>query len=104
MTDTNPRRDTLPVYYLAAGFQIGAVTVGSIWLLTSEFSDNVVRNVTIDYMYEFDSSGASGNKDQAVASVEFRPGYLLVTETGGRTSLFTLDRMRHFFYKPTDPS
>ena len=104
MTDTNSRRDALPVYYLATGFLLGAVAVGSVWLATSKSSGNVVHNVTIDYMYEYDSSGASGNKAQPVASVEFRPGYLVVTETGGRTSLFSVDRMRHFRYKKTDPS
>ena len=64
----------------------------------------MVRNVTIDYMYEYEPNSASGHKALAVASVEFRPGFIVVTETNGTTKLFAIDRMRKFSYTPTDPS
>jgi len=102
--DTTTRRDASPLLYLVAGFLLGAIVVGSSWLSTRETDANIVRNVTIDYMYETEPGSASGHKALAVASIEFRPGFVLVTEASGATRLFALDRMRKFSYTPTDPT
>ena len=102
--DTNAKRDASPLLYLVAGFLLGAIVVGSSWLSTRETDADMVRNVTIDYMYEYEPNSASGHKALAVASVKFRPGFVVVTEINGTTKLFALDRMRKFSYTPTDPS
>ena len=98
------QRDTSPLLYLVAGFLLGAIVVGSSWLSTRETGTKIVRNVTIDYMYETDPGSASGHKALEVASIEFRQGYVIVTTINGTTELLALDRIRRFAYTPTGPS
>ena len=101
--DTKPARDVSAILHLATGFLIGAIVVGSSWLSTLGTETNIVRNVTLDYMYEDEPNSASGRKGLAVASIEFRPGFLVVTETNGTTKLLAVDRLRRFSYTPTNP-
>lgn len=99
-----------PVVLIAVGFLIGAIVVGSCWLSSSTKESErhdivrnvIVRNVTVDYMYETDPGSASGNKDLAVDSIEFLPGYVVMTDTRGRTQLLALNRLRRFNYWPTE--
>ena len=96
---------TAPVLLVAVGFLVGAVVVGACWLSSRTAESerhNIVRNVTVDYMYETDPGSASGNSDLAVDSIEFLPGYVVMTETRGRTQLLALDRLRKFSYRPTE--
>ena len=101
--DTNARRDASPLLYLVAGFLLGAIVVGSSWLSTRGTDSDIVRNVTINYMYEHAPNSASGHEALAVASVEFQPDFIVVTETNGTTRLFAINRLRKFSYTPTDP-
>ena len=98
--ELNPASHVMP---LAVGILIGAVVVGACWLSsgTSE-TKSVVRNVTVDYMYETDPGSASGHNDLAVDSIEFLPGYVKLTDTRGRTQLLALNRLRKFNYWPTN--
>jgi len=98
----NAKRNASPVLYLLTGFLLGAIVVGAGWLFTHANDAAVVRDVTIEYMYEHEPNRASGHKALAVASVEFRPGAVVVTETNGTTKLFSLDRLRTFSYTPTN--
>ena len=93
-----------PVVLVSIGFLLGAVVVGALWL-SSRPSDTprnaIVRDVTVNYMYETDPGSASGQNDLAVESVEFLPGYVVVTDNNGRTQLFAVDRLRRFSYHAT---
>ena len=61
-----------------------------------------VRNVIVDYMYESEPGGASGNKSLAVDSIQFYPGYVVITDTNETSRLFAVDRLRRFNYRPAD--
>ena len=94
-----------PIVLLAIGFVVGAVFVGACWLssrTTESKRDDIVRNVTVDYMYETDPGSASGSNDLAVESIEFLPGYVVMTDTRGRTQLLALNRLRKFNYRRTE--
>jgi hypothetical protein len=100
-----------PVLLLAVGFLAGAVVVGSVgaiatgagWLTWRESvtSSNVVHNVTVSYMYETNPGSASGSKDLSVESIQFHPGYVVITQASGHGSLFAVDRLRNFQFAPT---
>ena len=86
------------------GFVAGAVVVGACWLATRRPETeplNIVRNVTVDYMYETDPGSASGHRDLEVATVEFLPGYVVLTDSGGTAQLLAVNRLRRFNYRPT---
>jgi hypothetical protein len=94
-------RAVSPSLYLMAGFLIGALVVGIGWLPSRGTNANVVYDVTVDYMYETAPSVATGQKAWEVASIEFKPGLLVVTGMNGTTTLFALSRLRNFSYTPT---
>ncbi len=94
------------VILISIGFLLGAIVVGSCWLSSrsgNAIRNDIVRNVTVDYMYETDPGSASGNKDLAVDSIEFLPGYVVMTDKRGRTQLLALNRLRRFSYQPVEP-
>ncbi len=64
--------------------------------------NHIVRNVTVDYMYETDPGSASGHNELEVDSIEFLPGYIVMTDSRGRTQLLALDRLRKFNYRPIE--
>jgi hypothetical protein len=96
---------------LTVGFVAGAVVVGSIgaiaigagWVTRyqSVTSFDVVYNVTVSYMYETDPGSATGSKDMPVESIKFHPGYVVITQASGHSSLFAVDRLRTFQFAPT---
>jgi hypothetical protein len=90
------------VFYLACGFVAGAIVVGSSWLTTrkSTPSPDAVHDVTVTYMYETDPGSASGSNDQFVKSIKFHPSYVVMTGASGDSTLFAVDRLREFHYKP----
>ena len=107
MNDESPSLRHHAIWIAGVAFLAG-------WVLSSSYSaarpgsafaddDTVVRNVVLDYMYETDPGSASGNKALAVDSIEFHPGYVLVTDSRGRTQLFAVDRLRSFSYRPAEP-
>ena len=101
----NDASPTPPIILIAVGFLVGAVVVGACWLssrTTESQRSDIVRNVTVDYMYETDPGSAAGNTDLAVDSIEFLPGYAVMTDTRGRTQLLALNRLRKFTYWPTE--
>lgn len=102
----SPNPSSSPIVHLAIGFVAGAIVVGSSWLTTREStpSPNVVRDVTVTYMYETDPGSAGGNNDKPVDSIEFYPGYVVITEDTGRSNLFAVDRLRTFHFEPTAPN
>lgn len=90
---------------VGVGFLMGAVLVGACWLssrIAESARYDIVRNVTVDYMYETAPGSASGSSDLQVNSIEILPGYVVVTDTHGRAQLFALDRLRRFNYWPTE--
>ncbi len=94
-----------PFMLVAIGFLIGAVVVGVCWLSSGRKGSprhDIVRDVTVDYMYETDPGSASGNNGLQVDSIEFFPGYVVVTDTGGGTQILALNRLRKFNYRPTE--
>lgn len=90
------------ILHLGIGFIVGAIFVGFGWLATrvSPSSANVVRDVSISYMYETDPGSASGSNAEPVDSIQFHPGYVVVTGPGGRSRLFAVDRLRKFHFEP----
>ncbi|QEG22029.1 hypothetical protein [Mariniblastus fucicola] len=101
----NDAAPTPPIVLIAVGFLVGAVVVGACWLssrTTESHGDDIVRNVTVDYMYETGPSSASGSEELAVDSIEFLPGYVVMTDNRGRTQLLALNRLRKFNYWPSD--
>jgi hypothetical protein len=104
-TDSNSSTPTSPVVLLSIGFLFGAVVVGACWLSSRSgiaSRNDIVRNVTVDYMYEADPGSASGHSELAVDSIEFLPGYVVMTDTRGGTQLLALNRLRKFKYRPTE--
>ena len=94
-----------PAVLLAIGFLLGAVVVGVCWFSSRTAglaSRGVVRNVAVDYMYETNPGSASGHNDLAVDSIEFLPGYIVMTDARGRTQLLALNRLRKFNYRPIE--
>lgn len=103
--ETPDNTSTSSVAMLASGFLLGAVVVGACWLTSigiGQTDHRIVRDVTVDYMYETDPGSASGHNDLEVASLEFLPGYVAMTDANGRTQLLALERLRRFNYQPTD--
>ena len=103
--EPKPNGSTSPFVLLAIGFLVGAVVVGACWLSAHTSASprlDIVRNVTVDYMYETEPGSASGNRDFEVDSIEFLPGYIVMTDTDGRTQLLALNRLRRFTYQPTE--
>ena len=100
-----------PVFLLTVGFIAGAVVVGSVAAIAtgsgrltrreSATSSDVVHNVTVSYMYETDPGTASGSNDLPVESIQFYPGYVVITQKSGHSSLFAVDRLRKFQFAPT---
>ena len=100
-----------PTFLLILGFIAGGLLVGSAaviattagWLRPgeSDSAPTVVQNVTVSYMYETDPGSASGNNDLPVESIQFHPGYVVVTRSSGDSSLFAVDRLRNFQFSPT---
>ncbi len=94
-----------PVVLLSIGFLLGATVVGACWLSSRSAiapRNDFVRNVTVDYMYETDPGSTGGLKDLAVDSIEFLPGYVVMTDKSGRTQLLALNRLRKFNYRPAE--
>ena len=91
----------MPLLYLLVGFVLGAIVVGACWRMTDEGTPEIVNDVTINYMYEAEPGGASGNNAMPVESVQFHPGYVVVTDTNGGGMLFAVNRLRSFSYQPT---
>lgn len=58
------------------------------------------RNVILSYLYETSANGASGNNNLKVDSIYFYPNYVVVQAENGTTSLFAVDRLKHFDYHP----
>ena len=101
----NPR--VSPVFLLAVGFIAGAIVVGSSWFATRESSPayNIIRDKTVSYVYQ-ESPGSvtsGGNTDVPVDSIQFHPGYIVVTKPGGHGDLFAVDRLKRFNFKPQKP-
>lgn len=92
-----------PAFYLAIGFVIGAVVVGSSWFARGDTSPahNTAQDVTVSYMYETNPGQASGNNNKPVQSIQFHPGYVVVTGESGRSDLFAVERLRKFSFSPT---
>lgn len=102
---TTSKLDIKRIGPLAAGFVLGLVVVGTYWLTSRDGETghgDIVRNVTVDYMYESSHGNASGQTSLEVATIEFRPSYILMTDTRGSTRLLSLDRLRKFNYKPSE--
>ena len=96
-----------PVFLLAVGFIAGAIVVGSSWFATRESSPayNIIRDKTVSYVYQ-ESPGSvtsGGNTDVPVDSIQFHPGYIVVTKPGGHGDLFAVDRLKRFNFKPQKP-
>ena len=104
---SEPNIDNTPsqIVPIAIGFLIGATVVGACWLSSGTARPahhDVVRNVIVDYLYEYDPGSASGSGDLPVDSIEFSPGYIVVTDTNGTTQLLAINRLRKFHYRPSD--
>ena len=96
---------TFPVVLLSIGFLLGAIVVGACWLSSRSGiapRNDFVRNVTVDYMYETNPGSGGGHNDLAVDSIEFRPGYVVMTDKSGGTQLLAINRLRKFNYRPTE--
>ena len=92
------------VFHLAIGFVVGSIVVGASWLTTRESppSSNAVHDVTVSYMYETDPGSASGSSDEPVKTIQFHPGYVVITAMSGDSTLFAVDRLRRFQFKPSE--
>ena len=93
-----------PILLVSVGFVVGAIVVGTCWLSSRDGSaarTDIVGNVTVDYMYETNSAAASGHNSLQVDTIEFLPGYVVMTDTRGNTQSLALDRLRKFKYKPS---
>lgn len=105
MKSETPRSGFSPIFHLTIGFVIGAIVVGSSWLATQDTAsppNNVVHDVTVSYMYETEPGNVAGNNDQAVGSIQFHPGYVVITGTTGSSRLLAVDRLRNLKFSPTD--
>lgn len=63
---------------------------------------NKVENVVLKYQYETSESSAVGNDSLEVASIEFHPNYVVVNAANGSASLFAVDRLKRFNYRPAE--
>ena len=102
------------VSYIAAGCLIGFVIVVLAPLMTNRAAEAarnnaapsvqhdsaIVRNVVLSYTYETSPNSTAGDDSLAVDSIQFQPNYVLVTASNGKTSLFAVDRLRQFSYRP----
>jgi hypothetical protein len=51
-------------------------------------------------MYETSSNTAAGSEAMSVDSIQFYPGYVVITDEGGISRLFAVDRLRKFSFQP----
>lgn len=117
MKNVNRMKHQSAVLFAGVGFLVGMAVTALVFnpLDASAKSDaadsvqeapgqpsTVARDVIVDYMYESDPGTASGHNSLEAESVEFHPGYVIVTDTAGRSSLFAVDRLRRFSYRQAD--
>jgi len=100
--------------YIVAGCVIGFVIATLAPLLTNRAAEAAlsnaspgeqhdsanVRNVVLSYTYETSPNSTAGDDSLAVDSIRFEPNYVLVTASSGKTSLFAVERLRQFSYRP----
>lgn len=109
--------DSLPkktaASYIAAGCIIGFVVANWIPLLTNRTAEAAggnaalsvldsasARDVVLSYTFETSPNSTAGDDSLPVDSIEFQPNYVLVTAKNGNTSLFAVNRLRSFSYRP----
>ena len=94
-----------PIMLVCVGFVVGAIVVDACWLSSrvgSAARTEIVRDVTVDYMYETNPASASGHNALEVDTIEFLPGYVVMTDKRGNTQLLALNRLRKSIYKPSE--
>ncbi len=87
----------LPAIYIGVGCFVGFV-VGYFFSVTQ--SVGAVRNVTLNYRYESSPRSWYGDDGLEVDSIQFHPNYVLVQSSSGDTSLFAVERLQSFSYRP----
>ena len=90
-----------PLRLLALGFVLGLIVAGACWLMTRQPAIPHVNKVTVDYVYESDPGSASGYNGMQVDSLQFFPGYVVITDTQGKSTLLAADRLRSFSFRST---
>jgi len=85
-----------------AGFMNGVAKAGPIDRPQGvhDQSTSTVKNVVLTYSYETSPSSTSGDDSLAVESIQFYPNYVLVRASNGNTSLFAVEKLRQFSYRP----
>jgi hypothetical protein len=92
---------------VAGAAVLGSLATTAIVLMERDEPDsnaytNVVHDVTLSYMYETDPGSASGTNGMKVESIQFHPGYVVVTGELGQSSVFAVERLRSFHFRPAD--
>ena len=85
----------------ALGFLSGAAVIAvTVWLARPGDPTpvrRVVRDVEVQYLYETGPGQASGSTLRA-SSIEFYPGYVVVTNESGLSGLYAASRLRGFTF------
>jgi hypothetical protein len=89
----------LRLLYLVLGLVLGAAVVGSSWLITPSAKPPTVRKVEVNYTYETSPNTATGKQAMSVDSIQFHPGYIVITNERGFSRLLAVDRLREFSFQ-----